>query len=93
MFWLRNRKLVCLIILSYNICTKSLILEIFNLFKANKKKIPEFSVTRPYLNLQVKPGGFFFFQVFWKNMILCILKDERLFKMHKIILFFSRKKK
>ena len=36
------------------------------------KNIPVFRVTRPYLNLLVKPR---FFQAFWKKIIiLCILK-------------------
>ena len=46
------------------------------------KKIPVFRVTRPYLYL--------LFRFSWKNIILCILKGETPFKMHKII--FSRKK-
>ena len=41
---------------------------------------PSFRVTRPYLNLLVKPR---IFQVFWKNKILCILKGEMPFKIHK----------
>ena len=52
-------------------------------------KKPVFKVTRPYLNLSVKPrivSGFLD-----KNIILCILKGAMPFKMHKII-FFSRKK-
>ena len=49
-----------------------------------------FRVTRIYLNLLVKPR---IFQVFWQiYIILCILKGEMPFKMHKMILF-SRKKK
>ena len=47
-----------------------------------------FRVAQPYLNLLVKPR--FFFQVF-KIIILCILKGDVPFKMHKIMLF-SRKK-
>ena len=54
------------------------------------KKIPVFRVTQPYLNLLVKPRIFFRFS--GKNIILCILKGEMSFKMHKIV-FFSRKKK
>ena len=49
-----------------------------------------FRVTRTYLNLpclMVKPRNF---QVFWNNTILCILKGEMPFKMHKII--FQEKK-
>ena len=46
-------------------------------------------VTRPYLNLLVKPITFF--QVFWKNIILCLLKGKMPFKMHKIM-FFPEKK-
>ena len=53
------------------------------------KKIPVFRVTRPYLNLLVKPRNFFRYS--GKNIILCILKGEMPFKIHKII-FFSRKK-
>ena len=57
------------------------------------KKIPVFRVTRPYLNILVKP---IFFQVFWeKNILLCILKGEMPFKMHKLYfsrLFFPEKK-
>ena len=47
-----------------------------------------FRVTRPYLNLQVKPGIFFRFS--GKYIILCILKGEMPFKIHKIM--GSRKK-
>ena len=43
------------------------------------------------LNLLVKPRIFFKFS--GKNIILCILKGEMPFKMHKITLFFSRKKR
>ena len=53
--------------------------------RPNKKR-PVFKVTRPYLNLLVKPR---FFRFSGKNIILCILKGEMPFKMHKII-FFSR---
>ena len=45
-----------------------------------------FRVTRPYQNIQVKPR--FFFRFSGNNIILCILKGEMPFKMHKII--FSR---
>ena len=48
------------------------------------KKIRVFWVTRPYLNLQVKPS---FLSVFWKKIFLCILKGKLPFKMHKIIFF------
>ena len=51
------------------------------------KKIPEFRVTRPYLNLLMTPRIFSGFLE--KKIILCILKG--LFKVYKII-FFSRKK-
>ena len=51
------------------------------------KSIPMFRIIQPYLNLLVKPR---FFLVFWKNIILCILKGVMLFKMHKII-FFQKK--
>ena len=51
--------------------------------------MPVFRVTWPYLNLLEKPRIFFRFS--GKNTILCILKGEIPFKMHKIILF-SRKK-
>ena len=58
-----------------------------------KKKIPVFRVTQPYLNLLMIPR--IFFQVFWekkfahrhtleKKNILCILKGEMPFKIHKI---------
>ena len=47
-----------------------------------------FRVTRPYLNLPVKPR---FFRFSGKNIIVWILKGQMPFKMHKII-FFSRKK-
>ena len=48
-----------------------------------------FRVTRPYLNLLLKPGIFFRFS--GKNKILCILKGGMPFKMHEII-FFPEKK-
>ena len=51
------------------------------------KKIPVFRVTRPYLNLLLKPR--FFFRFSGKNII--ILKGILPFKMHKII-FFPKKK-
>ena len=54
------------------------------------KKLPVFRVNGPYLNLLVKPIIFFRFSE--KNIILCILKGEMPFKMHKII-FISKKKK
>ena len=54
------------------------------------KNIPVFRVTRPYLNLLVKPRIFSGFS--GKNIILCILKGEMPFKMHKII-YFSPKTK
>ena len=47
------------------------------------KKIPAFRVTRPYLNLLVKPRIFFRFS--GKNMILSILKGISPFKLHKLI--------
>ena len=53
-----------------------------------------FRVTRPYLNLLVKPRFFFGF-LEKKYIILCILKGEMPempFKMLKIIYIFSRKK-
>ena len=43
------------------------------------------------LNLLVKPRIFFRFS--GKNIILCILKGEMPFKVHKITLFFFQKKK
>ena len=46
------------------------------------KKIPVFRVTGPYLNLLVKPRIVFRFS--GKTIILCILKGEMPFKMHKI---------
>ena len=53
--------------------------------------MPLFRVAGPYRNLQVKPR--FFSGFLDKNIILCILKGEMPFKMHKIIFFSSRKKK
>ena len=47
-------------------------------------------VTLSYLNLLVKPIILFRFPA--KNIILCILKGEMSFKMHKIIYFFEKKK-
>ena len=47
--------------------------------------IPVFRVTQPYLNLLVK------FRFSGKKIILCTLRGEMPFKMHKIV-FFSRKK-
>ena len=55
----------------------------------NKKKRPVFRVTRPYLNLLVKPRNFF--QVFWKIYDFMLLKGKMPFKMHKIIYFFQKK--
>ena len=54
-----------------------------------KKKLPVFRVTRPYLNFRAKTRIFFRFP--GKKYDLCILKDERPFKLHKII-FFQKKK-
>ena len=54
------------------------------------KKIPVFMVTRPYLDLLVKPRIFFRFS--GKNIVLCIKKGKMPFKMHKIIYFFPEKK-
>ena len=48
-----------------------------------------FRVTRPYLNLLVKPGIFFRFS--GKYIILCILKGEMPFKIHKIMGVFQKK--
>ena len=45
------------------------------------KNITVFRVTRPYLNLLMKPWIFFRFS--GENIILCILKGEMPFKMHK----------
>ena len=59
----------------------------FTLLRPNKK-IPIFRVTRPYLNLLVKPRIFLGFLE--EHIILYILKGEMSFKMHEII-FFSRK--
>ena len=51
--------------------------------------MPVFRVAQTYLDLREKPR---IFQVFWKkNIILCVLKGEMPFKMHKII-FFPEKK-
>ena len=61
-----------------------------NFWLMPNKRIPVFRVTRPYLNLPMKPWIFPGFLE--KNIILCILKGKMPFKMHKII-FFSRKKK
>ena len=41
-----------------------------------------FRVTQPYINLLAKPRTFFMFSR--KNIILCILKGEITFKMHKL---------
>ena len=58
------------------------------------KKIPMFRLTRPYLNLLVKPRIFsgllvkprIFFRYSGKiYIILCVLRGEMPFKMHKII--------
>ena len=49
------------------------------------KKIPVFRVIRPYPNLLVQPR--FFSTFLEKNIILCILKGEMPFKMHRIIFF------
>ena len=46
-----------------------------------------FRVTRPYLNLPVKPRSFF--SGFWKNIISFILKGKMPFKIH---IFFQEKK-
>ena len=56
----------------------------------SNKKIPVFRVARPYLNILMKPR--MYFQVFWKNIILCILKGISPFKMHKIIFLFQKRK-
>ena len=53
------------------------------------KEYPVFWVSRPYLNLLVKPRNIFMYS--GKNIILCILKDKMPFKMPKII--FVQKKK
>ena len=54
------------------------------------KKISVFRVTRPYLNLLVKPRLFSDFLK--KKKIICILKGEMPFKMYKIIFFFPPQK-
>ena len=54
------------------------------------KKIHVLRVTRPYINLLVKPRIFSGF--LGKNIILCILKGKLPFKMHKIIYIFPEKK-
>ena len=59
----------------------------FKLRPKFKKNV--FMVTRPYLNLLVRPRTFFRFSQ--KYIILCILKGEMPFKMHKTI-FFPEKK-
>ena len=58
-------------------------------FRPNQKNMYMFRVTRPYLNLLVKPIIFFRFS--GKNIILCILNGEIPFKIYKII-SFARKK-
>ena len=58
--------------------------------RPNKKKIPVFRVTGPYLNLLVKPRIFFRFS--GKNIILCILKGKIAFSKIIKLYFFSRKK-
>ena len=52
-------------------------------------KILLFRVTRPYLNLLVKPRIFFKFS--GKNIILCILKGEMPSKCIKLYFFLKRK--
>ena len=59
------------------------------MMQLNKNKKSVFRVARPYLNWLVKPR--FFSQVFWKNIILFILKGILSFKMHKIIFFYKKK--
>ena len=54
-------------------------------FGPNKKKIPMSRVTRPYLNLLVKPKISFRFSEKKKNIILCILKGEMAFNVHNYI--------
>ena len=49
----------------------------------------DLGITRSYLNLLVKPR--FFSGLLDKNIILCILKGQMPFKMHKIIFFFQKK--
>ena len=63
-------------------------LDLCHIILANKK-IPVFRVTRPHLNLLVKPSIFFRFS--GKSIILCILKSILPFKRHEII-YFSIKK-
>ena len=53
------------------------------------KKIPVLRVTQLCLNFLAKPRIFFRSE---NNIILCILKGEMPFKMHKIIFFFQIKK-
>ena len=52
------------------------------------KRMPVYRVTQPYLNLVVKPRIFSGFLE--KYIILCILKREMSFKMHKIIYIFPK---
>ena len=47
--------------------------------------MPLFRVTRPYHNLRVKPRIISGFQE--ETIIVCILKGEMPFKMHKILFF------
>ena len=56
--------------------------------KAKIKKKSVLRVARLYLNLLVKPILFLRFYV--KYIILCILKGELPFKMHKIIFFQNK---
>ena len=56
-------------------------------FRRNKYKL-DFKVTQTLLYLLVKHS--FFFRYSETNIILCILKCEMPFEMHKIIYFFQK---
>ena len=62
-----------------NVITDKLLLKP-HVLRPNKKNTPVFRVTGPYLN----------FRFSGKNIILCILKGEMPFKMHKIIFFYRK---
>ena len=70
MFWLRKT------IFNYALLSGGLA----TILIRSNKKIPVFRVTRPYLNLLVKPRILLRFS--GKNRILCILKGKMPFNMH-----------
>ena len=63
---------------------------LYPLLRSNKKYV--FRVTRPYLNLLLKPRIFSGFLEKKFFLIFCILKGILPFKMHKIIFLFPKKK-